>query len=145
PVPFFDGPMLTNPWLKEYNALVMIGLTNAMRHSDNNLALTITKAFAQKVWQYFREIKIRLATELLGIAPADAADDTKALPTDPPFPGYQPDKIIVNMEDLENPGMIFTGPTADDLQPFFAGIPANLIVPNLVQYPVGPIPGGEGM
>ena len=31
----------------------MVALANMFQHSDNNLALTITDAFAHDVWQYF--------------------------------------------------------------------------------------------
>jgi hypothetical protein len=140
PVPYFDGPMLTNSWLKEYNNLVMVALMNAMQHSDNGRALAITQAFAQQIWQYFREIKILVGSELLtGLDPAILTDDTKMLPAALPLTSYNPSAVVVNTEDLQSPPNPFSQPTNMDLHPFYNGIPANLIIPNLVQYPVGSI------
>ncbi len=138
PCPYFSGPMVVNPFLAEFNDLCMVGLTNAIRHSDNNQPLNITASFAKLVWSYFAEIKRLVATELLGWSAADASDDTKMLPTQTPLPSYAPSANIINMEPLLDPGIVTSVPTADDLRPFFVGIPANLIIPNLAQYPVGP-------
>ncbi len=157
PVPFFPGPMVSNGFLMEYNALCMIALTNMMRHSDNDLALSITSDFAQDCWQYFREIKILCCTELLSMKQADAADDAKLMPVGPyagpgtaaapaaGAPVYNPPATTVNTQRLQSPGAVFSQPTPDDLQPFVEGIPANLLIPNLAQYPVGPLPGIDGL
>ena len=65
PVPYFNGPIVRNHWLTEYNQLCMIALTNIYQHSDNNLSLTITEQFARDVWKYFRQIKVLIGSELL--------------------------------------------------------------------------------
>lgn len=166
PVPYFDGPMLVNAWLKEYNALVMIALTNMMRHGDNNLSLTITSDFASDIWPYFREVKIQVCTELLGMSVADASDDSKQMPAGPyagpgvlagtnpaggagaptaGTPTYNPPAAIINMQTMQSPGPTQSLPGPADLRPLFEGIPANLIVPNLAQYPIGPIVGQTGL
>lgn len=167
PVPFFQGPMVANPWLKEYNSLVMVALTNAMRHGDNNLSLTVTSDFASDIWPYFREIKVLCCTELLGMTKAQAEDDTQLFPTGPyngpgtlpvlgqgtttgggtgsTQPTYNPPATVVNTQSLQTAGAVMSWPTSDDLQPLWKGIPANLLIPNLAQYPVGPIPGEDAL
>lgn len=170
PVPYFTGPMVRNSWLREFNTLCMLALTNIYQHSDNDLALTVTSDFASQVWPYFREIKILICTELLGMAQADAEDDTKPMPAGPyngpgtqnqttvtltptgpapaasaAAPTYNPPASVVNTERLWTPGALQSLPGPNDYLPFVTGIPANLIIPNLVQYPVGPIPGETGL
>lgn len=144
PVPYFPGPFVRNHWLMEYNELVMYALCNFYQHSDNNLALTTTKKFATDIYQYFREIKIRMGTELLGLARPDVEADTFVF-TDEHYANYHPDQVTTNIEALDGPGNMFTIPTEVDLRPFLDGIPANLILPNLKQYPIGPIPGATGV
>lgn len=169
PVPYFTGPMVRNSWLREFNSLCMIALTNIYRHSDNDEALTITSDFASQIWPFFREIKILVCTELLGMTQAAAEDDTQPMPTGPyngpgtqnattvtltptgpsaantTAPTYNPPATVVNTERLFTPGALQSLPGTDDLLPFTVGIPANLIMPNLAQYPVGPIPGDTGL
>ncbi|HJT31060.1 MAG TPA: hypothetical protein VJ783_03260 [Pirellulales bacterium] len=169
PVPYFTGPMVRNAWLREFNSLCMVALTNIYRHSDNDEALTVTSDFASQIWPYFREIKILVCTELLGMTQAQAEDDTQPMPAGPyngpgtqnattvtltptgpsaanaTAPTYNPPATVVNTERLFTPGALQSLPGTDDLLPFTVGIPANLIVPNLVQYPVGPIPGETGL
>lgn len=144
PCPFFDGPIVRNRWLKEYNRLTMIALTNAMQHSDNNLALTVTSAFARQVWPYFREIKILMGSELLLIPKVDLIKD-EFLFTTAHYDAYKPENVVVNIEALDSPGQIFSALTEDDLRPLLDGIPANLIAPNLKQYPIGPLPDSSGL
>lgn len=156
PVPFFMAPYtqsgqpqswayVRNKWLAEYNQLVMFGLSNLYQHSDNNLALTVTEALATQVYQYFREIKLRMGSELLNI-PLDELKVDGFEFTSSHYDAYDPSGVTINIEALDHPGNIWTLPTEDDLRPLLNGIPANLILPSLVQFPIGPIPGiPEGM
>lgn len=144
PVPYFTGPFVRNHWLAEYNELCMFALTNFYQHSDNNLALTVTAKFATDIYQYFREIKIRMGTELLLIPRATLeADDFLFKPEH--YTAYSPNDVVLNIEALDGPGDMFSQPTEVDLAPLLKGIPANLILPNLSQYPIGPIPGADGL
>jgi hypothetical protein len=124
----------------------MIALCNMMQHSDNNLALTVTNLFAQQIWAYFREIRNLVAIELLAIPAATvrAPEDTFVF-TEEHYRAYKPEMVTLNIEALDSPGQIFSTLTEDDLRPFLNGIPANLITPNLKQYPVGPLPGSAGL
>lgn len=136
PCPYFGSAIVRNHWLKEYNNLCMIALTNIYQHSDNNLALTVTEKFAQDTWQYFNEIKILLGTELLLLDPATVMAP-EFLFTDAHYEQYKPEQVTLNYEALDTPGPIQSRSTEDDIRPLFEGIPANLIVPFLKQYPVG--------
>lgn len=144
PVPYFPGPFLRNHWLMEYNELCMFALTNFYQHSDNNLPLTVTKKFATDIYQYFREIKLRLGTELLLLPRADLEKDDFLFAT-AHYDNYKPNDVVLNIEALDSPGDMFSQPTEVDLSPLLKGFPANLILPNLKQYPIGPIPGATGL
>lgn len=141
PVPYFNSAFVRNGWLREYNELVMIMLTNLYQHSDNNLPLTITEAFAKQVYQYAREIKIRMGTELLALDRATVEDDS-FLFTDEVYQQYRPSDLIVNTEAIETPGPIESRPTEDDLRLLARGIPSTDLLGDLKQYPVAPSGAG---
>mgnify|MGYP006908235676 CR=1 FL=1 len=144
PVPYFPGPTVRNNWLSEYNQLCMVALANIYQHSDNNVELTITAKFAQDIWVYFREIQRLLASELLALPPATYNTPGFMFAAEH-YANYNPSDVTINVEPLDTPGPIWSLPTEDDLRPFFRGIPANMILPNLSQYPLGPVPGLEGI
>lgn len=145
PVPYFETELTRNWWLQEYNDLCMTALTNMYQHSDNLLSMTITEAFARDIWQYFREIEFLLATQLLRI-PVAEVKAPEFMITAQHLAAYKPSEVTVNTEAGDpGPGAAIWGlPTEDDLAPLRKGIPANLIIPNLRQYPIGPVPGLEG-
>lgn len=144
PVPYFPGPFVRNHWMMEYNELIMYALCNFYQHSDNNLSLTTTKKFAQDIYQYFRRIKIMLGHELLRLPVADLEADTFEFKKEH-YDVYNPEAVIMNIEALDGPGNMFSIPTEVDLRPLLDGIPANMILPCLKQYPIGPIPGALGI
>jgi hypothetical protein len=147
PVPYFNSAVVRNRWMKEYNRLAMVALTNMYQHSDNNLSLTITQKFAQDIWVYFNEIKILLGTELLGLSAAEV-EPTEFVFEDRHFlgeggsGGYNPASFTLNMERLDTPGPIQSTPTEVDLRPLFEGIPATNLIDLVAQYSVGS--GGQG-
>lgn len=143
PVPYFDG-FVRNHWLAEYNEYVMIALTNFYQHSDNNIELEVTKKFAQDVYQYFALIKKRMGYELLKIPLADLEKPDFVF-TAAHYEAYLPNDVVTNIEALDGPGNLFAIPTEVDLRALLKGIPANLILPFLKQYPIGPIPGATGL
>ncbi|MEM9658836.1 MAG: hypothetical protein AAF961_10790 [Planctomycetota bacterium] len=136
PAPYHGSAFMRNHWLSEYNELVMIGLTNIYQYSDNNLAMTITEKFASDIWQYFRQIKIRMGTELLLLPREQVEGDTFLFTEEIILQNYKPSDVIVNMEALDTPGPIETRPTEDDLRPLFRGIPSTDLIADLAQYPV---------
>lgn len=138
PVPYFTGPIVRNPWLKQYNQLTMLALTNIYQHTDNNLALTITQEMASDILLYFQEMKLLLGMELLNI-PAAELSATAFEFTDAHYAAYKPEQAIVRIEAIDTPGDVASRFTEEDLQPLLRGIPSSLIIPNLAKYPVGPL------
>jgi hypothetical protein len=135
PVPYFRSTLVRNHWLQEYNELCMIALANMYQHSDNNLSLTVTEKFAQDVWQYFREMKRFIGSELLLLPTETVLADTFIF-GDEHYEAYAPDTVTLNFEALDTPGVIQSTATEDDLRPLFVGVPSNVIGPALKQYPV---------
>ena len=135
PAPYFAGPFVRNRWMREYNNLMMVALTNIYQHSDNNLGLTITEQFARDIWKYFNEIKIRVATELLLLSPETVKADGFIF-DETHFDQYDPSGVILNYEPLDTPGSVYTRATEDDLRELFRGIPANEIVTMVAEYQV---------
>jgi hypothetical protein len=140
PVPYFDSGFVRNYWLREYNELCMIALTNMYQHSDNNRAINITAKFASDIYQYFREIKNLLGIELLLLKPADVQADGFVFSSEQ-YDKYAPENVVMNYEALDTPGPMEASPTEDDLRPIFNGYPATDIMHYLAQYPVGPMTG----
>ena len=143
PVPYFPGPIVRNRYMQEYNDLIMMALVNIFQHSDNNLALTITKDFAQDIWQFFRELKYRMGSELLQI-PMDELRPDEFRFTEAHFAAYDPSGVTLRVEAIDYPGPLFNLPTEDDLKPLLNGVPAVLIIPHLKQFPVSTVPGASG-
>lgn len=143
PVPYFTSHILKNKWLKEYNDLLMILLTNAYQHSDNALALTITSDLAKDLYQYVREIKLRLGTELLNIDIEDLKKDSFQF-GDSHYDKYAPEIFTTRIESLDRATSVLHLPTEDDLYPLLVGIPATIILPNLKPFPIGIVPGATG-
>ncbi|MGD9632170.1 MAG: hypothetical protein AB7G28_20775 [Pirellulales bacterium] len=141
PVPYFESGFVRNHWLKEYNMLTMIALTNMLQHSDNNLALTITETFAKDIDIYFHDIRMFIGVELLGKKRSDMeTDDSFDVTSDILL--YKPENFTTNFEGLDTPGPVEAVPTEDDLRRFFNGIPSTIIKNYLAQYPTsGPEPG----
>ena len=144
PVPYFQGEIVRNHWLQEYNELTTMALTNIYQHSDNNLALTITQEMASDVWSYFREVKILLGRELIGFTSESGLTEEQLKAEDFQFQPehyavYHPERVTVRIESLDGLGEITSRFTEDDLRPFLISIPANLIIPNLAKYPTGSV------
>lgn len=144
PVPYFEGGFVRNHWLKEYNMLTMVALTNIYQHSDNGLALTITEQFARDIDVYFRDIRLFLGVELLGKDRTEVEAPTFKFNIETDILLYKPENFTLNFEMLDTPGPVEARPTEDDLRRFFNGIPATIIKNFVSQYPtIGP-EAGEG-
>jgi hypothetical protein len=150
PVPYFDGPMVVNPWMRDWNELVMVALINMMQHSSNNRGLVVTQQFASEILPFFKAIAVKLATELCdGFTPDQVLADgflfdlSDAGPFTPAK--YKPSQKVINMELISTAGPIMNVPTIRDCSELVTGIAANLILPLLKQYPLGPVPGATGL
>jgi hypothetical protein len=145
PVPYFGSGFVRNHWLMEFNDLTTIALTNMYQHSDNNLSLTITQAFSQDVYKYFRDMRIMLGGGLLLIDKAKVSADDFIFDPDPNgamVKSYNPSSFTINFEGMDTPGPIEARPTEDDLRVLFKGIPSVIVKNYLAQYPtLGPKPG----
>jgi hypothetical protein len=144
PVPYFGSTICRNRWLREYSDMLMILLANAYQHSDNGLSLTVTANMARDLYQYVREIKLRMGTELLLLSMDEVADDSFFF-KDEHYDQYAPDTVVTRLEAIDRPTSILHLPTEDDLHPLLVGIPATIVLPLLKQYPIGPIPGADGL
>jgi hypothetical protein len=134
PVPYFQGPIVKNGWLAEYNEYCMFALANIFQHTENDLTLTITPEASGDIWQYFREVRNLLAYELLGLSPSEVnADGFKFEQSH--YQNYNPTELTVRIESIDQPVDPKLRFTEQDLAEFVRGIPANLILPNLARYP----------
>lgn len=149
PVPYFDSAMVENPWMKEWNELVMIALINIMQHSSNRFGEVITGQFASEIVPIFQRIALKLGTQLCDLDPVAvmAPGFMFDLGDTGPFTvaRYKPSNKVINMEMLSTAGPLTSIPTLRDCKELAEGIPANLILPLLEQYPLGPVPGATGL
>lgn len=149
PVPYFDSPMVINPWMRDWNELTMILLINIMQHSSNRFGMTVTGQFASEIIPILKVIATRLGTELADLSPEEVQADkfTFDLSEKGPFTKerYRPSQKVINMEMISTAGPLTALPTIRDCSELAIGIPANLILPLLEQYPLGPIPGATGL
>lgn len=139
PCPFFEGPIIKNGWLAEYNRMTMIALANAYQHTGNSYPLAITQAFASDIWIFFEEIVRMLGVELLGLTKEVVLADSFRFATEH-YAAYDPSGVTIRRESLQLPPDPRLQFTEQDLHKFDVGIPANLIRANLAIWPAG----GEG-
>lgn len=135
PVPYFDvdGAWVQNSELAEINELLMMCLTNAIQHTDNDLALEVTVEFVQKVGQYLQRIKDIVAGEWLGL-PATQFKPSEFRFTAEAYQVYNPSARYPDQEDQEEPATIGKRPTERDLAPLMNGLASTEILANLAIY-----------
>lgn len=130
PVPLFK---VRNRWLKEWCALCLMALSEAMQHTENRIEHEISVDFAGLIGQYLQRIYVRMATELLGVPLVDAEKPDFAI-TDAIFQTYNPAKFFTATELIDTVPPIHLIPTEDDLRVLTDGIPASKLV-GLSRYP----------
>jgi len=135
PCPYFLTEWTVNKWLREYNELCMFALTNMYQHSDNVIPITLTTQFAEDIWVYFNEVKLLIGGELLNIPPAELLQEDFVFEPKH-WEAYAPSNNIILTERFNTPGRLFELPTEDDLRPLIMGIPSNLLLDHLRQWPV---------
>lgn len=137
PFPYYaPSNVMRNKWLREFNVLTAIALSNMIQHSDNSLAMTVTSEFSEFIWQYFREIQTHIAIELL-LIPRETAERPDFAFTEAHYQAYDPYKVIVNLEGSYQPGPLLNRFTEDDLRPLFEGYTTLEIAPTLEAAPKG--------
>lgn len=124
PVPFFA---VRNRWLKEWCGYIFAAISEACQHTENRLENDISTAFAGLVGQYLQRVLVRLATELLGVARADAEKPDFVI-ADTVFASYDPARFFTSTELIDTNRSAFVIPTEDDLELLTNGIPASKVV-----------------
>lgn len=137
PVPYFQ---VKNPWLKEYDYLALMLLSEAMQHTNNEIPHEITEEFAGRMGEFLQRILVLLATELLDIPRAEAEAADFVIP-ESVWSTYNPLAKITTFESLDMPTALADIPAEEDLQLLKRGIPTVLIDPaHIAHWPVG-LPG----
>lgn len=133
---------IRNWFLKEYAGLALIGLSEAMQHTENAKPFEISTDFAGLIGQYFHRIYERMATELFGVpsAEAEALDFTLS---EEQLGSYDPGKYFTSTELIDIVVRFERMPTEDDFNVLARGIPATDLV-GLTPYPAtNPYPASE--
>ncbi|MGE0760131.1 MAG: hypothetical protein AB7F89_14200 [Pirellulaceae bacterium] len=136
PIPYFK---VRNRWLKEWAGLILSALSECTQHTENRIEYDISTTFAGLVGQYLQRILVRMATELLGVARADAEKPDFVI-ADTVFQTYDPAKFFTSTELIDTNRPSWVIPTEDDLELLTNGIPASKLV-GLQRYPrADPVP-----
>ncbi|QGJ71053.1 Hypothetical protein PBC10988_27560 [Planctomycetales bacterium 10988] len=139
PVPYF---CVKNPWLKEYDYLTLLLLSEAMQHTNNEIAHEITEEFAGRMGEFLQRILILLATELLNL-PRESAEQPDFIIPEEAWNQYNPLQKITTFEAIDTPTEFPHIPTEDDLVLLKRGIPTVLFNPShLAIWPTN-LPAGE--
>lgn len=130
PVPYFK---VRNQWLKDYTALILTALTEAMQHQENAKAIEISTRFSGLVGQYIHRVYRLMCVELfqVPIAEAKAPDFTLS---DEKLSSYNPSSFFTSTELIDTVPPIGWEPTEDDKKVITAGIPVTQL-PNLPRWP----------
>ncbi|MGE0605529.1 MAG: hypothetical protein AB7O62_00280 [Pirellulales bacterium] len=141
PVPFF-GERIRNAETREWCELMLLTLSEMMQHSDNELDLEITDLFAASVGQRLQRILVLMATKFFGIAKADAVKADFVLP-DTAFSTYDPTKLFVGSELVEERPPLQWWPTENDLSPL-RGVPLTVAMQFAKRWPNNALLLGTG-
>ncbi|MBA3481691.1 MAG: hypothetical protein H0T51_07740 [Pirellulales bacterium] len=100
PVPFFK---IRNPFMRRWAELVLIGIAEAMQHTENRKELEFSTDFAGQIGQYMKRVYENMAIELFGVS--------RAIATDPLF------ELKEEQLASYNPGLFFTSTELTDTVP----------------------------
>ena len=115
PVPFF-GERIRNADAREYCELMLLTISEMMQHSDNDFDLEISSSFAAMVGERLQRILVLIATKYFGITRTVASAPEFVLP-DTAFTTYDPSKLFVTSELVEERPPLQWWPTENDLSP----------------------------
>ena len=133
PVPYFK---VRNSWMKEWCALALNAISEAVQHKDNRISYEITEDFSGRIGQYIHRIYKLLATELFNV-PAEQTKELTFVLTDEQLKGYNPSAFFTGTELIDTVRPSETIPTEDDLVTLTDGIPASSIAGFLQRWPAG--------
>lgn len=141
PVPYFK---VRNSWMKSWCSLILCGLTDAMQHQENAMAIEISTRFGGQVGQYIQRVYQRMSVELFKV-PIETAHAPDFTLTEEQIRSYAPSKWFTSTELIDTVPPVSEEPTEDNLEVLTNGIPVTQI-PNLPRWPASvgsPIQGAN--
>lgn len=133
PVPLYGRMGCLNPWLEETCSMTLNFLSEAMQHTDNDLAYHWTQNFAQTLYGNIKYMMVNVATRFFGVDLATASVDGYTIP-DTVWTTYNPSKYGVSTEGTATRPAPGYDPTDLDLEPI-RGLPIQAVVPLLQPWP----------
>jgi hypothetical protein len=149
PLPYFTGPMMQNKFMQELIELAQILLINLYQTTGNALGEVVTEDVAGLLMSFLNPIGVKLGTELGDLNASDILADQFLFDVSDAGPfgtkRYRPYDKVINKEALYDQGPTVGIPTLQNHKRLIDGIPANLIISMLAQFPVGPVPSASGL
>jgi hypothetical protein len=133
PVPFYGPLGCPNQWLHRTGEMVMMMISEAMQHSDNELGFYVTKDFFDVAYGYIKYLLIDLAVKFFGEDPIKAADDKYVIPPEK-WATYNPANSSVSFEATSTRPPMGFSPTDLDLEPI-RGLPIEQVIGYLQPWP----------
>jgi hypothetical protein len=130
PVPYFpvSGAWIENADLIELNELFMYALTEAMQHTENDLALEVTSEFVADVGQFILRA-LHIVAGILGVPKAEyTAPGFRITPAH--YDAYDHSQVP-RSEAIRMPRTIGRRPTEVDLAPLATGLYSTDLIPVL--------------
>jgi len=143
PIPFYGDRGCRQTFMRDTAELAMLMITEAMQHSDNELAHDISGQFYEAVAPYLQRILVTMATRYFGYTREEASDPSFTIPPEK-FRTYAPMQYAVSVEGTSTRPPIGWSPTDEDLEPI-RGLPANEVIPFCQPWPATALqfsPGG---
>jgi hypothetical protein len=113
PVPFF-GERIRQQDVRSYIQLMLMGLSEAMQHSDNEHMAYVTPQFTGTIGKYLQEVLAQFSMKFFGKTREIAYALDFAL-TDEDFQNYDPSKVLSSVEMTEERPPLQWHPTENDL------------------------------
>jgi hypothetical protein len=141
--------MVRNKWLDECNQVTMTLLSNLYQHPCNRFGSGVTAQCVNDLTPLLNQLALVIGVELCGLSQATILAPGFLFdlgPTGQFTPAsYAPSQLVINQNAVWNQGPVLNVPTLEDLGPMVSGIPANVLLPLLAQFPKGPVPQAAGM
>ena len=143
PIPLYGRLGCVQSFLRETAEQCLLMHTEAMQHSDNELAYYVTDTFFQAIAPYMQSVLVTMATKYFGYDRKTASDPVFTIPDDK-WKSYNPMQWAVPVEGTSTRPPVGWTPTEEDLEPI-RGIPASQAVPFCQPWPDSTLlmsPGG---
>lgn len=133
PVPFYGPLGCINAWLMKFANMIMLMCSEAMQHTDNEIAYYVTKDFHDVCYGYLKYLLVDMAMKFFGVAQADASKDDYFIPADA-WTSYDPAKFSITVEGTSSRPPMGLSPTDLDLEPI-RDLPVEIVIPYLQPWP----------